>query len=440
MLIEFRIANYRSICEEQIISLVPTPKQRDYPENIIEVNGNLVLNGLALYGPNSSGKSNILKGFELLDKLLYTSSQSQSTSKLPFDPFLLKPTYASLPTRIEITFLVEEVRYRYGIEYNSKAIEAEWLFRKKKGREVELFNREKNTIDVSTGLNGSKRVIETAIEATRKNALFLSVCDMLNVEEATTIFKWFDKFIYVDGLDTTREAFQTFNLWEDKKYRQKIKEYLSLLRLGFNDIGIQKNEFDPTELPKEIEESTKKALIRELTGKVGISIYTMHSTYDEAGNKEKEGIAWSMEARESAGTQKAFQFSGPVIYTLLNGGVLIIDEIEAKLHPILTLNTVKLFLSKETNPYNAQIIFATHDTNLLTYSTLRRDQINFVEKNEWEGSEIYTLSDFKYFKNSQVERPDIDKEKRYLEGRYGAVPSLSTSFFDKINNWYGKKR
>lgn len=113
-----------------------------------------------------------------------------------------------------------------------------------------------------------------------------------------------------------------------------------------------------------------------------------------------------------------------------NGGILVIDEIEAAMHPIMTLNTIDLFLNQESNPNHAQLIFATHDTNLLSYSKLRRDQICFVEKNQWESTELYSLSDFVYFgeKNgmfkSEKERPDTDKEKRYLEGRYGAIPVL----------------
>jgi hypothetical protein len=107
------------------------------------------------------------------------------------------------------------------------------------------------------------------------------------------------------------------------------------------------------------------------------------------------------------------------------------------MHPMMTINSINLFLNKATNPYGAQIIFATHDTNLLTYCPLRRDQINFVEKNNWEATEIYALSDFRYFdETNNSERPDVDKEKSYFEGRYGAIPTLG-SFVDKLEKWYG---
>lgn len=439
MLIEFKIFNYRSICEEQVVSLVPDSGKKDHLENIIQVNKTQVLNSLAFYGPNSSGKSNILKSFSILDKLLYLSAQSTSTTKLPYDPFLLREGYNLKPTKFEITFITNDTRYRYGIEFNRTEIVEEWLYRKRIGREVNLFNRFKDTIDVSSGFEGSKNLIDTAVEATRDNALFLSFCDMLNVKEAKIIFEWFNNFNQIDGLNTKKESFSTFSLFENDEYRKLIKEYLSALDLGFEDILVEKKEFNPTDLPEHIDNELRETLQKELSGKIGVKVDTIHPIYDKFGKKSEDKIVWPMQERESQGTQKAFELSGPINMTLLNGGVLMIDEIEAKMHPIITLNTIDMFLSKKTNPKNAQLIFATHDTNLLSYANLRRDQINFVEKNRWEGTEIFSLSDLKYF-NDKSERQDTDKETRYLEGRYGAIPFLNNRFFDNLTNFHGKKR
>lgn len=439
MLIEFKVSNYRSICEEQIISLVPAPKQKDFPDNIINYENYNILNGLALYGANSSGKSNLLKSLELLDKLIYLSARSSSTTKLPYDPFLLKDGYSNKPTKLEITFVTNNTRYRYGLEFNKSQIVTEWLFRKKIGREVELFNRSKDIIEVSSGFKGSQRLIDTAIEATRDNALFLSFCDTFNIEEAKLIFQWFNKFVVVDGLNTEKEGIQTINLWEESEYKEKIREYLVELDLGFKDLVLNRKEFDPSDLPEEIDDSMRKSIIRELTGKMGVQINTVHATYDKFGKITENDIVWPMEERESEGTKKAIHFSGPIIYALLNGGVLIVDEIEAKIHPTITLSIIDLFLSPNLNPNNAQLIFASHDTNLLHYSHLRRDQINFVEKNKFQGTEVYSMSDIRYFNNDQIERPDVDKEKRYLEGRYGAIPFLG-HFNQKIIEWYGEER
>ena len=191
MLIEFKVSNYRSIGDEQTLSLLPASKLKDYPKNILETEKYQALNAAVLYGANASGKSNLLKAIELLNQLLYTSSKASSTTKLPYTPFLLKEGYDNLPTRFEISFVIDEMRYRFGVEYNKERVLTEFLYRKKSSREVLLFFRELDTIEVSSGFNGSHKLIDAAIEATRNNSLFLSTCDMFNVEEAKSIFKCF---------------------------------------------------------------------------------------------------------------------------------------------------------------------------------------------------------------------------------------------------------
>lgn len=422
MLIEFRLSNYRSIGEEQILSLIPDNKRGDTPDHIIEKGKYSALNAIALYGANASGKSNLLLAMSLLDKLVHLSARSSSTTKLPYDPFLLKRGFDQKPTEFEITFIIEEVRYRYGLKFFEDRIVSEWLYRKVTGREVDLFLREDDIIDTSSGFKGNSKLIDTAIEATRQNALFLSTCDMLNVEEAKTIFHWFGRFQMIDGLHT--ETISTITLWQDEEYQKKINDYMTKLGLSLVEIAITSKDFDIAELPTSLNDHDRIKLGQQLSGTKRFTIQAMHQVYAANGHAIDERVSWKFEERESAGTNKAFQLSGPILWTLAEGGTLIIDEIEAKLHPIMTLETIHLFLDKETNPKGAQLIFATHDTNLLTYSNLRRDQIYFAEKNNWESTEIYSLSDIKYL-NDTKERPDTDKEKRYFEGRYGAIPVLS---------------
>ncbi|MFN8352839.1 MAG: ATP-binding protein [Spirosomataceae bacterium] len=429
MLLEFKVSNYRSIGNEQTMSLIPAPKQKDHLQNIIAKGRYQALNAISLYGPNGGGKSNILKAMSLLDRLVHISARTSSTTRLPYDPFLLREGWEDKPTGFEISFVIDESRYRYGLEFTASEIKKEWLFRKSAGREVNLFEREGETIDVSSGYNGSKRIIDAAIEATRVNALFLSTCDMLNVEEAKNIMRWFKHFNMLDGLNID-EDIRTVSLSESKGYKDKIRQYLSSLGLGLFDVQITTKDFEESELPTDIPENLRTQLIEKLKDSQSYKVYALHKIYNSEGNPTEKLHSWDFNERESAGTQKAFKLSGPVLWALANGGVLIIDEIEAAMHPIMTLNTIDLFLKKESNPNNAQLIFATHDTNLLSYSTLRRDQICFAEKNKWESTEIYSLSDFVYFgeKNgefkSEKERPDTDKEKRYFEGRYGAIPAL----------------
>jgi uncharacterized protein len=252
---------------------------------------------------------------------------------------------------------------------------------------------------------------------------------MLNVEEAKNIFQWFRYFHMLNGLNTEDQAINTIALMNDGNFKDLITNYFRRLNLGVEGLEIQAKDFDPSELPENLPEGARSLISEQLKGKVGFAVYTHHQTYDKDGKPTGNNITWKMDEKESAGTSKAFQISGPVFWALMNGGVLIIDEIEAKMHPAMTLDTINLFLNKETNPHKAQLIFATHDTNLLTYSRLRRDQIYFAKKNSWESTEIYSLSDFVYIGSNdpsklEKERPDTDKEKRYIEGRYGAVPAL----------------
>jgi predicted ATPase len=427
MLIEFRATNYRSIGEEQILSLIPAAKQREYPQNIIPSGNHSSLNVIGIYGANGSGKSNLIQAMRLLDNLLYRSARAASTTPLPYDPFLLREGWVQRPTRFEIVFIVNQNKYRYGLEFDRTEVKTEWLFRKATGREVNLFQREGDVIEATSGLKGNDKLISAAIEATRPNSLFLSTCDMLNIQEAKDIFQWFRHFNVIDGLNTDREEITTVKMWETPSYREAINNYLDSLKLGFQNIEISTKDFETTDLPDEIDESTRRSLAAKLIGMKKYIVKATHSVYGEDGTESGNMLSWDFDDRESAGTKKAFQLSGPVIWVLIHGGTLVIDEIEARMHPIMTLHAINQFLNKETNPNNAQLIFATHDTNLLTYAPLRRDQIYFVEKNKWESTEIYSLSDFRYKDlKEETERPDTDKEKRYLEGRYGAIPMLGS--------------
>ena len=427
MLIEFKVSNYRSIGEEQILSLIPDSKKGDL-NNIIVKGKHKALNAIAIYGSIASGKSNLLLSMSLLDKLVHLSARSSSTTKLPYDPFLLRDGWDKKPTKFEVTFIINEDKYKYGVEFYQNEIVAEWLYKKGIGREVDLFLRKDNIIETSSAFKGNSKIIDLAIEATKPNALFLSTCDMFNIEEAKTIFQWFRHFNMIDGLNTEDEMLSTVNLWEDEKYKDKIHEYFQRLNLGVLNIDVSFKEFESSELPNNLNESTRTELIDQLKGKKRAIVSANHKFYNKQGLANQKTISWSLKERESAGTNKAFHISGPILWALINGGVLIIDEIDARFHPIMTLDTINLFLNKATNPSNAQLIFATHDTNLLSYSNLRRDQIYFAEKNNWESTEIYSLSDFVYLDKSNMskkERPDADKEKRYFEGRYGAIPMLS---------------
>lgn len=434
MLVEFSVTNYRSIGEKQTLSLMPAPKQKEYPENIISENQFSALNVIAIYGSNASGKSNLLRCISVMDEIVHISSRTSSTTKLPYDPFALKEGYLDKPTEFEIVFVTDEKRYRYGFCYNQSSIIREWLYRKNVGREVPLFLREDDVIDVRSGFQGSKKLIDTAVEATRNNALFLSQCDSLNVEEATMIMAWFNTLHVINGLYTEKHEVSTVELWQQTTYREKINQYINSIAMDIQGINISIKKLDENDLPPDM-----PAPMREnLAGMSKYNVQSFHHTYSKDNTPTSEFLSWDFDKHESEGSKKALQLSGPVLSALMNGEILVIDEMEAKLHPIITLNIIDMFLDPNCNPKHAQLVFATHDTNLLSYSKLRRDQIYFTEKNKWESTELFSLSDFVYFneKNGEIieekERKDTDKERRYLEGRYGAIPFLG-DFKNQIN-------
>lgn len=431
MLVEISISNYRSIGDKQTLSLTPAPKQKEYPNNIITEGAFDALNAIAIYGSNASGKSNLLRSISVMNEMVHISSRTSSTTKLPFDPFVLKEGYVDKPTEFEIVFVKDEKRYRYGFSYMQSSIIQEWLYRKNVGREVPLFLREGDVIDVRSGFQGSKKLIDTAIEATRDNALFLSQCDSLNVEEAVSIMAWFDTLYVINGLYTEIHEVSTVELWQQMSYREKINQYISTIAMDIHGIDISLKQVNENDLPSNFPARLKERITK-------YNVQSFHQTYAKDSQPMKDFLSWDFDKHESEGSKKALQLSGPVLKVLMNGEILVIDELEAKLHPIITLNIIDMFLDPNCNPKHAQLIFATHDTNLLSYSKLRRDQIYFTEKNKWESTELFSLSDFVYFneKNGEIveekERKDTDKEKRYLEGRYGAIPLLG-DFKNKIN-------
>lgn len=412
MLIEFRVSNFRSIGEEQVLSLVPATNQKEFPDNIFSDRKNIALNVIAMYGANGSGKSNLLRAFTVFYIMVRESLRLNSIDNLIYDPFLLREGWQDKPTSFEIIFSLAGLRYRYGFQYNHEEIIKEWLFRKAVSREVAVFLREGEVIDTSSTLKGNTRIIEAAVEATKGNSLFLTALDSFNIEEASDVFNFLMEFYNIDGKHT--DVFRNMNsTWESGLIRNSVVAQMKRLKLGLVDIVVQENKDPVSSFSKNAEK---------------YKVFANHTFYDAEGKPTDKIISWEFAKRESSGSIKSLEISSPLSVVLGLGGVLIIDEMEAQMHPLLTMDTINLFLNKETNPKNAQLIFATHDTNLLSYCDLRRDQIYFAEKNNWESTEIYSLSDFVYVNEADgkesKERPDTDKEKRYIEGRYGAIPVL----------------
>lgn len=413
MLLNFTLGNYRSFHQRKTLSM-ESASISDYPQNTIQRSRYNFLSSAVIYGANSSGKSNLLRGISMMKRILLETFDQRSISKIPYDPFLLNVTSRAEPTFYEIEFLIEDVKYRYGFEANSVAIQAEWLFETISRTEKPLFLRVANGIEVKPRYAEGKNLEEK----TRDNALFLSVVDQFNGQIAGIIMKWFRNLNVISGLSHENYRQLTFSMLEKPELNELLTRYFAQIDLGFERIHVEKKEFNPNELPTDLPEDLFKQLVADLEGKTLIDLKTIHKVYDENQNIIHE-VEFDVRRQESSGTNKIIDLSGPIFSALHNGGVLVIDELDAKLHPLLTLSVVQLFQNQEINKSGAQLIFATHDTKILSICELRRDQIYFIEKDQFGASDLYSLVE--YAKEGKV-RKDRSFEKDYINGRYGAIP------------------
>ena len=432
MLIEFSVGNYLSFKTKSTLSLAATSITEHTDTNVFFADRHNLLKGAVIYGANASGKSNFIRAMSTMRHLVLQSFDQSSTDELDVTPFLLSTSTEEAPSFFEAIFIAEGVRYRYGFEVDSKKVHAEWLFEAPKNAEKPLFLRESDGIEVMKTFPEGKDLEDR----TRENALFLAVTDRFNGKIAKMIMRWFRNFITISGLSHEGYKSVTFGLLADQKTDNRLKliNFYTSLEMGFEAISIDKKPFDPKELPKEMPESVAKQFLSDLEGGFKIDIKTIHKKYNNEG-KIIGHVEFDLRNQESSGTNKLFNISGPVFNVLNDGGVLIIDELDASLHPLLTLAVSKLFNSKRFNPNNAQLIFATHDTNLLNYGNYRRDQIYFVEKDQFGASDIYSLVEYK--EEGKTVRKDRSFEKDYIEGRYGAIPYIG-NLSDIVSEWHEK--
>jgi len=392
MLIEFSVANYLSFDKKKTLSM-QTADIDEYNERIIKVGKHKILPSAAIYGANSSGKSNLIKAMKTMRNIVINNLKKSSISEIDVTHFLLNSENQNQPSFFEIIFLIENIKYRYGFEVDRKTVKAEWLFQTIKTKEEYLFIRENGAI----GLSPKFKEGEGLEKKTRDNALFLSVVDFLNGEISTKVITWFGYFSIISGIEHKQLKSMTDILLQDNNEFLTLLKFFKDLDLGFENIEIEK-----------IEEEIK--------------IYTKHKKYNSNGDFI-ENINFDLRQQESSGTNKIFDLAGFIFGTLNLGFVLVIDELDAKLHPLLTLSIIKMFNIPELNKKNAQLIFATHDTNILKYGNFRRDQVYFTEKNKFEATDLYSLVEFKQ-NDINKSNENFSFETDYISGKYGAIPFI----------------
>jgi uncharacterized protein len=420
MIIEFTVGNFLSFNDKRTINF-EAKGISELKQNVIKYEKYKLLRSAVIYGANSSGKSNLVKALDQMRDNVLKSVKLNDSDELDYFPFLLSDESELSPTFFEIIFLDNNNRYRYGFEYNLTEIINEWLFVGSTSKnEIPLFIRTKEGIGVSEkfGEGKGKEV------STNDNRLFVSLVAQLGGEVSKQIMEWFKNYNILSGLD--HKDYNDFSLRMLQKKLEGCDESLSLfqsLKLGFKDVQIDESEFNSLELFESFSKNLKSKLIKEFTGKTMKKLKTVHNKYDKNGNIIGT-VLLDKGDNESEGTNKIMDLSGPIFDTLISGKFLIIDELDSKLHPLITTYIVNLFNDPKTNPNNAQLLFTTHDTNLLSSDLFRRDQIWFTEKDEREQTDLYSMYDVNLPDGTKI-RNDANLEKNYIRGRYGAIPFIT---------------
>lgn len=424
MLVEFSVGNYRSFKDTVTLSMVAAnisskPKALD-EQNIFTIGSDVkLLTSAAVYGANASGKSNLIAALRFMRQFVLGSSRdTQISEAIGVEPFLLSTETEAQPSHFEIVFYIDETQYRYGFEVNTHQVVAEGLYRLGSSRESVLFRRDAQTINVNTRNFREGKGLEAR---TRPNALFLSVVAQFNGAIATKILTWFRLLGINTGVNDPGDLFLAYHGFENSSHRQAIEQLIKRLDVGIESFAMERVPASlPEDLPTEVAQLFE-ALTSSETPLETIEVKTAHRRYDAKGRAE-DTVVFDLQEHESAGTQRLFALAHPLIHALREGRVLVIDELDARIHPNLVIELVRLFNSSETNPRHAQLIFTTHNTNLLSARLFRRDQIWFVEKSRQGASDLYSLVEYRI--DRKVVRNDASFEKDYIAGRYGAIPFI----------------
>ncbi len=402
MLIEFSVGNFRSIKEVQTLSFVATSIKELEETNTFEALPKLrLLKSAGIYGANASGKSNLIKALTTMRVIIFNRDTEQNDINLHQRFFEFDNTMQLKPTFFQMILVIKGKKYRYGFEYYDYKVVSEWLFGTATKNEAYYFTR--NLQDIKVNEKYFKEGSGFEKNVSEKN-LFLSVLSFLNGEVATRI----NDFFIGGALSIIDDSQGLVNIMKNHvtkalENNDGFKSFLNEL-LQFSDTGI-----------KSIKSVRFDNIDYALSQRV---------VQDEQGNSTLKSFV--LENFESEGTKKLFNYGLDIYNMLTKGGTLIIDEFDAHFHPLLTRKIVQLFNSK-ANKNNAQLFFATHDTNLLDRELLRRDQIYFAEKDNEGATHIYSLADFKGVRN------DASYEKDYIKGKYGAIPFLG-DFEQLISN------
>jgi uncharacterized protein len=433
----FRLGNHRSFGDEQELLLMPS----------LPGDERAALPVTAVYGANASGKSSLLDGLRFMRQSVIGSfRQWDIEGGVPRHAFRLAPELRSQPSVFVVELTTNGVRYTYGFTVDSERVCEEWLYSYPEKRKRILFERDGDQLSFGSTVPDLRVKLDVLQELTRPNALFLSVAAQSRLETLMPVYRWFQIALLFRGrsYDRSDSADAIKRLFEkDASSRSRFLGLLAAADVGIADVRLEEAE-DPffkghaeeleeknRELAAKIDNSIdvdeKEVLVdqwRRVQAQLSDARYRQLRPLLKLVHRNSEELFDIQD--ESAGTRAWIELLPIVLSTLDTGRVLLVDEIDSSLHPLLTARLVGLFQDDDTNPHGAQLIFTTHDTSLLGTmlgkEVLCRDQVWFVEKGENGASKLYPLTDFK-------PRHEQNFERRYLGGSYGAVPVFDPQDF-----------
>jgi len=417
MLIEFSVENFMSIKDKVTLSML-AGKDNENSENVCLDGKERILKSVAIYGANASGKSNIFKAMTAAIMLIRKSSGRQ-INEILFEviPFKFNEKTKKAPSKFEFIFSTNGTRYVYGFSADTRRIYDEYLYQYLSAKPSMIFER-KNTNEYRFTQTEEKELNDIKNKNT-ENKLLLATATTWNYERTREAYMWFANSIdtFGDYEELPNAALDRFENDEDGTLKKFTIHLLREAEINISDYKIKKEIVNKDNLVAYLGEPILQNILKNNRNinAVSRSVFTAHKIQDEAGS-ELEYFLNIQE--ESLGTQNLFFLSPILKETFEKGTTMVIDEIDKSLHPMLVRYIVELFHNPEVNINNAQLIFNTHDTNLLSLEIFRRDQIYFVEKDYSNGvTDVYSLDEFSVRKQENI-------QKGYLQGRYGSIPCL----------------
>lgn len=429
MLKSMSVGNFRSIKTQVTIDLVKSPRIKGELANYVKRSHYDLANTSVIYGANASGKSNVLRSMSMLKAMVLNSARFEPNDQIGlYDPFRLSPAGATRPVHVELDFFLDEIRYIYTLGFDSKRVEYEQLYYYPEGVKARLFERKGDKkMAFGTYFKGEKKVIE---KLTLPNQLFLSKAAENNAESVLPVYDFFKNRLHVyTALNEYNEAglerlyARRLASAPDSAFAKKLNALICALDTGIRSVSAREADLNMVKFPDHMPEHAKARIQEEFK----YEIRTLHGVYDDSRN-HTGNVDFEIDD-ESNGTRSLLSLAGIIIDALEKGSILVIDEFEKNLHPLITTYLTKLFQQPEFNPRNAQLIVSTHDVTQLREDLYNRDQIWFTQKSEYGETELISCAEIKGL------RADAPLDKWYLSGRLGGTAiindqSLVSAFLD----------